>query len=147
MNGSTGFGALYLADAKGQVFKRANPDEAASLPTVTGVERDLYLSDPDAARAQIREAVTVVEAWRAVKARPPLGEVHLDRLNGATLYTATGGVGVRLGRVEETLPARLQRFDAVWAALDEARARLSPALPVLKIETAYPGEAARGLLS
>ena len=114
------FGALYLADAKGQVFKRANPDEAASLPTVTGVERDLYLSDPEAARAQLREAVTVVEAWRSVKARPPLGEVHLDRLNGATLYTAKGGVGVRLGRVDESLTARLQRFDAVWAALDEA---------------------------
>jgi cell division protein FtsQ len=114
------FGALYLADAKGQVFKRANPDEAASLPTVTGVERDAYLSDPETARAQIREAVAVIGAWHAVKARPPLGEVHLDRLNGATLYTATGGVGVRLGRVDETLMARLQRFDAVWAALEES---------------------------
>jgi cell division protein FtsQ len=113
------FGALYLADATGAVFKRANPDEAAALPVVTGVDRDTYLSDPERARAQVREAVAVIDAW-TVAPRPALGEVHLDRLLGATVYTAQAGVAVRFGRVDETLKARLQRFDAVWSALESA---------------------------
>ena len=49
--------ALYLADTRGLVFKRANPDEAAALPVITGVDRDAYLSEPEHAREHVREAL------------------------------------------------------------------------------------------
>ncbi len=113
-------GALYLADARGAVFKRASPDEAAALPVVTGIERDRYLAEPAEARAEVEGALALAAAWRSKPDRPAVGEVHVDRVQGATLYTIKGGVGVRVGRVDETLAARLRRFDAVWSALAAA---------------------------
>jgi cell division protein FtsQ len=115
------FGPIYLADATGTVFKRATPDEAANLPVVTGVERDLYLADPDGAKQQIRDAILAIDSWG--KSRPAIGEAHLDKLLGLTLYTVDNGVGIRLGRAED-LTARLKRFDAVWIALQGEKPRL-----------------------
>ncbi|HEY2746569.1 MAG TPA: FtsQ-type POTRA domain-containing protein [Polyangia bacterium] len=115
---SVAFGALYLADAEGNVFKRATPDEAAGLPVVSGIDRDDFLAEPEAVRAELRQALTAIAAWRAKGTRPPLGEAHVDPIAGVTLYTERG-VGVRLGVVDDSLPARLGRYDAVRAALDE----------------------------
>jgi cell division protein FtsQ len=116
------FNALYLADARGNVFKRANPDEAAALPVVTGVDRDAYLENPELARAHVQEALGVAQAWRAEASRPAIGEVHWDKLGGVTVYTREGAVGVRLGRPETPveLEARLRRLDVVWGALAES---------------------------
>jgi cell division protein FtsQ len=124
---------LYLADASGTPFKRASTEEAAELPVVTGVDREQYLNEPEAAREQIRGALAVIEAWRNEDAeRPALGEIHLDRVVGMTVYTATGGIAARLGHltftlreggplgaVDGSLAARLRRLDAVLAALRE----------------------------
>lgn len=115
------FGALYLSDADGNVFKRATPDEAAGLPVVTGIARDDYVSQPDHAREQLRQALRAIAGWRARSdgaARPALGEVHVDRIAGVTLYSEAG-VGVRVGVVDDTLAARLARYDAVAGALQE----------------------------
>jgi cell division protein FtsQ len=113
-------GPVYLADARGAVFKRANPDEAAGLPVVTGIDRDEYLADPDRAQERVREALSAVQAWGT---RPAVGEVHLDKLLGVTFYTVESGLGVRLGRPDGDLTARLRRFDAVVAALAETGER------------------------
>jgi cell division protein FtsQ len=110
-------GALYLADASGAVFKRATPEEAAALPVVTGIARDDYLAEPASVRGQLRDALTLLSEWQKVPTRPALGEIHFDRLLGATAYAAKGELGVRLGAVDATLPARLDRFDVVAAAL------------------------------
>jgi cell division protein FtsQ len=113
---------LYLADAQGRVFKRANPDEAAGLPVVTGLAREQYLADPQAVRAQVKDALDLASLYAEGAARPPLGEIHLDPVAGTTLYTATAGVALRLGRIEggrEALAERFRRFDAVWAALKQ----------------------------
>jgi cell division protein FtsQ len=109
-------GALYLAEADGNVFKRASADEAAVMPVVTGVAREDYLQQPAEARADIRQALAVLAAWHEDAARPPVGEVHVDRIAGVTLYTAAG-VGVRIGIIDDGLRARLRRYDAVAAAL------------------------------
>jgi cell division protein FtsQ len=114
---TVGFGALYLADGDGNVFKRATPDEAAGLPVVTGIGREDYVAQPEHAREQLKQALRAIAAWRERGTRPALGEVHIDRIAGVTLYTERG-VGVRLGVVDDTLPSRLSRYDAVVAALD-----------------------------
>jgi cell division protein FtsQ len=112
-------GALYLADSTGMVFKRATPDEAALYPVVTGIARDVYLGDPEHARADVRSALSAIAAWNArpgAAERGRLGEVHVDRVAGLTLYT-DNGVGVRLGAVDDSVPLRLARLDAVMADL------------------------------
>jgi cell division protein FtsQ len=111
--------APYVADREGRPFKRARLEsgEADGLPVVTGIDRALFASRPEAAQALVKHALALHEAWRRVPGRPAIGEVHLDG-RGATLYTWHGGVGVRLGRSMGTeLEARLSRFDEVWAAL------------------------------
>ena len=104
------FGALYLADADGNVFKRATPEEAAALPVVTGIAREDYVVEPERSREQLKQALRAIArlAARQTAARgPPLGEVHVDRIAGVTVYTERG-IGVRLGVVDDTLPARLR---------------------------------------
>jgi hypothetical protein len=46
-----------------------------------------------------------------------VGEVHVDRQLGLTLYTSDGGAGVRVGFLDDSTAGRLRRFDAVWDAL------------------------------
>lgn len=116
---SVALGPLYLSDGDGDVFKRATPDEAAALPVVTGVARDEYVDEPDKAHAAIRAALAAVRAWRTIAARPPVGEAHVDRRGDVTLYTERG-VGVRIGAVDDTIAARLHRFDVVAAALQQS---------------------------
>jgi len=117
---SVAFGALYLADADGNVFKRATPEEATGLAVVTGIGRDEFVSQPERSREQLKQALLAIAAWRARpdgSTRPPLGEVHVDRIAGVTVYTERG-IGVRLGVIDDTLAARLARYDAVAAALE-----------------------------
>jgi cell division protein FtsQ len=111
-------GGLYLVDVEGAVFKRAAPEELSGLAVVTGSDREEYLSNPEEAKDGLREVVSFLETWRR-PGRPELGEVHLDRNAGITVYTVSG-TGVRLGRVDEGLPSRLERFDAVWGALESS---------------------------
>ncbi len=121
------FGTLYLADANGEVFKRATPEEAVGLPVITGVPRDAYVDDLDSAQAMIREGLGAWAVWRE-RPRPVVGEIHVDAAAGVTLYTAKEFVGVRLGRAEtgraaETWRERLARYDAVASALRESHER------------------------
>jgi cell division protein FtsQ len=112
---------LYLADASGRAFKRADlaRGEAVGLPLVTGVERDTYRRRPDEAQARIRDALAAAGAYALDPARPPLGEVHDDPTRGITLYTRRPVVALHLGRPDGVaeLGRRLAMFDAAWAAL------------------------------
>ena len=109
---------------------RATPEEAASLPVVTGIPRDGYIDDRESAQAMVREALSALAAWREEGERPPVGELHVDFADGVTIYTRDG-VGVRIGRAEgplgglptaATAPGalwreRLRRYDLVAASL------------------------------
>ncbi len=119
------FGALYLADAHGEAWKRATPDEAAGLPVVTGIPRDGYVDDREASQAMVREALAALAVWREKPGRPSVGEVHVDAADGVTFYTANDVVGVRVGPGDGADPAaswreRLARYDAVAASLAES---------------------------
>ena len=123
-------GSIYLADGKGDLFKRARADEQIGVPVVTGIARERYSADPIAARAVLRRAIELAELWRA-GGRPELGELHHDGGRDAaamfTAYFTHAGkpVAVRLGSADGTTPDRLRRLDAVLAALDETHQRAS----------------------
>jgi cell division septal protein FtsQ len=112
-------GDRYLIDATGHPFKHA--EGPGGLPMISGLDRELYLRDPDAAAATIRDALAALDAWRA-DARSPIDEVHLGRSGDVTLRS--GDTAFRIGRPGPELAIRLATFDAAWAALsDDERAR------------------------
>lgn len=119
-------GGLYLVDASGHPFKRADlaAGDGAGLPVVTGIGRAAYLADPEATAARVRAALDALATWRAEPARPAIGEVHLDPAGALALHTYDGATEIELGALDADLPARMQTFDAAWTALGDAeRAR------------------------
>ena len=122
---------LYLVEADGTPFKKAELDrgEGAGLPIVSGVPRTLFAEAPDQARARIRHALAVLDAWKQGD-RPAPGEVRVDA-GGATVYTWDDAIAVRLGAAaDDALAPRLARFDAAWAALSPEERRRTRAVHV-----------------
>jgi cell division protein FtsQ len=115
--------SLYLCDSEGLVFKRAHPSEYGELPVLTGIGRAGYVLEPAYAREQIRTALSALAHYRKESSRPPIGEVHIDRFVGVTLYTRQG-VALQLGQGDAVeLDARLARFDVLWRRLSRSEQR------------------------
>ena len=112
-------GQLYLVDAHGHPFKRAELGAAdgIGLPIVTGLDRTTYLANPQAAAAQIRGALDALATWRTESERPSIGEVHLDPHGSLTLVTYEQAISIQLGDLDAGLPDRMETFDATWAEL------------------------------
>jgi cell division protein FtsQ len=125
---------MYLAEDSGRVFARALVErgDGAGLPVVTGIAREDYAADSQAAEERIRRALEAVRAWaehdQAMPARPALGEVHADVRRGITFFTHDTALAVRVGHGSaEALRARLRAFDMAWQSLspeERARARI-----------------------
>jgi len=116
---------LYLADAEGRPFKRAElaRGEGDGLPVISGIPRALFTAAPAQASAQVKRGLAVLAAWSAGDHRPRAGEIQVAD-GGTTVYTYDDAIAVRVGATEPAhLAAHLARFDAVWAALspDERR--------------------------
>ncbi len=118
-------GDMYLADAQGKVFKRARLEdgEGAGLPIVSGLDREAYTTAPDEAAARVREALATLAGWGD---RVRIGEIRLEG-DRQTLFTYDAAIAIRLGTADgDRLIARLDTFDAAWAALspdERTRAR------------------------
>lgn len=122
------FNGLYLVDADGHPFKRAElaVDDGAGLPIVTGLDRTAYVADPAGTAAAIRNALGALARWRTEPERPSIGEVHLDPHGALTLVTYENAIAIQLGTLDDGLGLRMQTFDATWAELspsERARAR------------------------
>src|SRR5690606_25019257 len=113
---------FYLVNDQGVPFKPVERGERSELPVITGIDRKLLADDRDAAVARINEALELLRLYQT-KQRPRLGELHLDDDGAITLYTAEAGTQLRLGRGE--FAARLDRWDALRAALGERADRLA----------------------
>ena len=82
---------LYLVNADGEPFKRAQPSEAMDLPLITGIERDALVSHRDETRLVIRRALMALDVY----ARSPSSTGHaVSEVNvsdsGLTLVTTSG---------------------------------------------------------
>ncbi len=125
---------LYLADDRGQIFKRAAiaSGEGVGLPVITGLQRAAYVTDPAAVHTEVRRALDAAEIYAGVSAdspeRPALGEVNLHPRHGITFTTYERAVAVRVGHGDDDdIRANLQVFDIAWQALtphEKQRARI-----------------------
>lgn len=115
--------SIYLCDSDGLAFKRATPAEYGDRVVITGIGRAAYVLEPAFARTQIRTALAALDRYQREPSRPPVGEAHIDRFVGVTLYTRKG-LALQLGQGDAaTLDARLARFDIVWRTLRTAEPR------------------------
>jgi cell division protein FtsQ len=110
-------GTLYLADAQGHVFKRASAGDGLDLPLVTGFAADDYVQRRPDVESGLRGALRLCQAWAAagLDRALPLAEIHLDFVDGVTVYAGEEGVQVRLGG-DDPGP-KLERLRTVLAAL------------------------------
>lgn len=115
-------GDLYLVDAQGRPFKRADvaAGEGAGLPIITGIDRVTYSVDPEGTAALVTGALDALTTWRAAGERPAIGELHLDSHHGLTLHTYERATAIELGPIGPELATRMQTFDAAWAELTDA---------------------------
>lgn len=128
-------GGLYLIDDQGLPFKRATMDEAAGLPVLSGISREVYSDHREAAEAAYREGLAVATAWTAAPTRPAISEIAMDPRHGFTAYLLEGGAEVRLGRGD--LPRKLGELDRILSAL--GRSGDLPRLRVVHLDGASPG--------
>jgi cell division protein FtsQ len=108
-------GALYLIDDRGHPFKRATMEEGDGLAVLTGLSRAQYVSQTDAVEGAFREALALLQQYRARPERPPLSEVNIDPRFGMTVFLRDGGAEIRLGRGE--VSKKLARFDQIFEAV------------------------------
>lgn len=122
-------GELYLVDATGHPFKRAELEagDGDGLPSITGLERASYQRDPEATARTIVDALAVLARWQA-GARPAIGELHVGAHGQLALYTYDTATAIELGTLRSAaeLSDRIATFDAAWGGLadgERARAR------------------------
>lgn len=113
-------GELYLVDAVGHPFKRAELEvgDGEGLPIVTGVDRASYAADPTKTAQTITVALGALATWRA-SGRPAIGEVSVDAHGGLTFRTYDHGTAIQLGTPGPELAARMHTFDTAWAELSD----------------------------
>ncbi|CAN5922496.1 hypothetical protein BH11MYX3_BH11MYX3_08560 [soil metagenome] len=119
-------GELYLVDAKGHPFKRAQLEtgDGLGLPVITGIGRNVYEAAPEPTALTITATIAALATWRQDPTRPAIGELHLDAQHALTLRTYEHATAIQLGRLGPELPARMHTFDAAWHELsDPERAR------------------------
>ncbi len=124
--------SLYLIDESGRPFKRARMDEADGLPVFTGIGREAFAKQPEAGAAAFREAMSLVNEYRARPTRPALSEVSIDPRFGYSLVLLEGGAEVRLGRGETS--KKLARFDQILEAVSKEDLGGLPAVRIVNLD-------------
>jgi cell division protein FtsQ len=112
-------GDLYLVDTDAVPFKRVAAGDAFDLPLVTGIERERFVNDRQAALealARAVDAVTVYSGTPSAKAHRP-SEVNVTA--GDVTLVTVGGEEIRFG--DGALVEKLARLERVRAALQDRR--------------------------
>lgn len=112
-------GFLYYMDAKGEVFKPLTQGDSLNFPVITGVADEDLARDPKGTKELLTSAVALMDILKKGRhfTLADVSEIHIDKGFGLTLFTADGGVPVRLGK--EGYDTKLARFAMVYGELKE----------------------------
>jgi cell division protein FtsQ len=115
-------GRLYVADDRGEVFKRASPQDGLDLPLLSGLSRSRFVSDRSAVQQQILSALTLLSDLGPAGQREA-SEVHRDDELGMTLYLGPEALAVHLG--DSDFEGKLDRFARARSELDRRHLKVS----------------------
>ncbi len=92
-------GYLYYLDDKGELFKPLTEGDRLDYPVLTGITEDDLAKDPAGSKETLKTTLDLIAQF---KARTDLklddvSEIHFDKGFGFTIFTAAGGVPIRLG--------------------------------------------------
>jgi cell division septal protein FtsQ len=110
-------GYLYYCDARGDIFKPLNDGDGLDYPVITGITEEDAGRDPAGTRQALTGALDLMALLRGDRNVPldDISEIHYDKGFGFTIFTATGGVAVRLGK--DDFPAKLARLGRIFPEL------------------------------
>jgi cell division protein FtsQ len=106
-------GELYLVNEVAEPFKRVKATDAMDLPLITGIDRDGFLSNREAALGKLQRAVEVTDTYAtsAGAKAEPLSEVHVSADGVAVITTSGQEIRFAEGELTQSLE-RLQRIRA-----------------------------------
>lgn len=117
-------GYLYYLDAKGDIFKPLTEGDRLDFPILTGITEEDLGKDPVGTKTMLRTALGIMGLLgKGTTFRlADVSEIHLDKGYGYTLFTAQGGIPVKLGNGD--FPAKLARFSRIYGDLAAQTAAL-----------------------
>jgi cell division septal protein FtsQ len=117
-------GYLFYLDSKGDVFKPLKEGDRMDFPVVTGITEDDMAKDPEGAKQLLCSALGIMELLKknSTFRLEDISEIHLDKGFGFTLFTASGGVPIRLGN--DDFVGKLSRLSRIYKDLSANMARL-----------------------
>jgi cell division protein FtsQ len=92
-------GYLYYLDRSGEIFKPLNVGDRLDYPVLTGITEDDLGKDPAGTREVLKRVLDLIALVQkgGVFRMEDLSEIHYDKGYGFTIFTAQGGVPVKLG--------------------------------------------------
>jgi cell division protein FtsQ len=110
-------GYLYYLDAKGDIFKPVTEGDRLDFPIITGISQEDLERDPTGTRTMVQTALGIVGLLKKGTAfrLEDISEIHLDKGYGYPLFTAQGGIPIKLGNNE--FPEKLARFSRIYRDL------------------------------
>lgn len=110
-------GYLYYLDAKGEIFKPLTEGDRLDFPVLTGITEEDLLKDADGTKQMLTTALGIMDLLKkgSVFRLNDVSEIHLDKGYGFTLFTAQGGIPVKLGNSD--FEGKLARFSRIYQEL------------------------------
>jgi len=110
-------GYLYYLDDKGEIFKPLTEGDRLDFPILTGITEEDLVKDAEGTKNMISSALGLMELLKkgTVFRLEDVSEIHLDKGYGYTLFTARGGIPVKLGNKD--FQEKLARFNRIYQNL------------------------------
>ncbi|MBP1752445.1 MAG: cell division protein FtsQ [Geobacteraceae bacterium] len=110
-------GYLYYLDGKGEIFKPLTKGDNLDFPVITGITGEDLSKDPAGCKVMLKTALQLADLLKAgtVFKLADISEIHVDKGYGYTLFTAQGGVPVKLGN--GNFPEKLTRLARIYKEL------------------------------
>lgn len=110
-------GYLYYLDKNGEIFKPLTVGDQLDYPVLTGITEEDMGKDPSGSKEALKNVLELIALLKGgtVFALSDVSEIHYDKGYGFTLFSAQGGVPVRLGSSD--FSDKLMRFARIYKDL------------------------------